>query len=206
MRLVFYPPQDNLDLWSRRSSEPQFCRSFCSWRHSRPREPQESSSQRWIPRRRDTPARCSRVQSCLSRTDRGCGQTSPTRNIFRNKSIPVSQVGHSPGYWEHDLTEQSLDIVLGVSGLWGGWGRVSSCSWYPSSWASLWTPVSYVFSLARLSSYNWSDSASVSLSRTNTSEMKNGGNKNWFPWLQDLERWCYHHWEMGDGIIIFLLL
>ena len=99
MRLVFYPPLDNSDLWSRRSSEPRFCRSSCSWRHSRHRAPPESSSRRWILRRWDTPARCNRAPSCRSQTGRECDQTDPG------------------GYSEHELTEQSLDILFGWSTL-----------------------------------------------------------------------------------------
>ena len=187
MRLVFYPPQDNSDLWSMRSSGRQFCHSSCSWRHSRPRAPLESSSRIWILPRPGTPARCSKVQSCLSPTDRECGQTSPTRNISRNHPFLLE------GFDTHRVTEDTT------------WpSRVSTLCWdyqdcEEGEGECLDVPdsrhlephsagLSYVFSPFRLSSYNWSDSASVSLSRTNTSEMKNGGNKTWFPWLQDLYR------------------
>ena len=101
MRLVFYPPQDNLDLWSMRSSGRQFCHSSCSWRHSRPRAPLESSSRRWILPMRGTPARCSKAQSCLSPTDRECGQTSPTTNISRNHPFLLE------GFDTHRVTEDT---------------------------------------------------------------------------------------------------
>ena len=101
MRLVFYPPQDNLDLWSMRSSGRQFCHSSCSWRHSRPRAPLESSSRRWILPRPGTPARCSRAQSCLSPTDRECGQTSPTTNISRNHPFVLE------GFYTHRVAEDT---------------------------------------------------------------------------------------------------
>ena len=126
-----------------------------------------------------------------------CLQPTPLpERINQNIHRRAGGFGDLPGYWGHVLSDQSLDIVTGWWGLWWGWGRVSWSSWYPSSSLShsgALLLLSYVFSLSRLSSYNWSDSASVSLSRTNTSEMKNGGNKNWFPWLQDLEVVLSHH-------------
>ena len=203
MRLVFYPPQDNLDLWSRRSSGPQFCHSSCSWRHSRHPAPPESSSRRWIPRRWDTPARCNRAPSCRSQTGRECGQTDPG------------------GYLEHGLTEQSLDILFGWSTL--KWEMML----VPSTTVTVraipventvrervliflitvilrprLTPVFFLPSapaVPRLMSLS-----SVSHCQGQILQRWSEGNKNWFPWLQDLQ--CYHHWGEGDGIIIIPLL
>ena len=207
MRLVFYPPQDNLDSWSMRSSGRQFCHSSCSWRHSRPRAPLESSSRRWTPPRRGTPARCSRGRSSPSQTDRGCGQTSPTKDKY---FLSLRRVGQYQGTLT-GLLRTRLDRAESrhCAGIIRTVRKVRE-----SVWTFL---IAVILSLTLLVLVMSSLRSDCHPTTDLTQLLSHCQGRILQRWRMEATRAdfldyktgtrCYHHhWEMGDGIIIFLLL